>query len=301
MHAVAAKTSGALDGQTARLPPRRRSSRLAKEQPAYSDQNSEVFSELESSKTDIEDDSKPAAAEKSHRRGRSGKMKSSSSGVLEPEQELAHAALMDGRVPLLGCRSKNNSAPKREPVSCKKKKREPAACNKKSKGEMRKRPRARSEENLKHFLAASPPSYSLKKHCSASFDDSEISTSKLVLSVSESQRQKETEKDLPAPPHGLVITPFDPTKFTVGISAYDAPHKGNVLHAPEYSSDIFQRLYYAEVRYLIVRLGSVNGSFTHCRVYALYSRPTILPNSISVKSATRSCDPFLSIGWLECT
>jgi len=54
--------------------------------------------------------------------------------------------------------------------------------------------------------------------------------------------------------HNLVVTPFDPSKFTVGHSAYDTPVQGQELYAPEYISDIFQRLYHAEVSELSLLL-----------------------------------------------
>ena len=54
------------------------------------------------------------------------------------------------------------------------------------------------------------------------------------------------------------MTPFDPTKFTVGLSIYDTPSQGQVLYAPEYISDIFQRLYYSEVRIVLFTLQSVS-------------------------------------------
>jgi len=54
---------------------------------------------------------------------------------------------------------------------------------------------------------------------------------------------------LEADQHNLVRSlPFDPCKFTDGLSVYDTPSRDNVLEAPEYVSDIFQRLYHAEVR-----------------------------------------------------
>ena len=225
--AAADKEAGLWDTQTARLPPSRRSIRLAKKQPACDDQNSEDFSEHEPSTTNIDDDSKPAAVVKRPSRGRPGKKEPSD--ALEPEQELDNAALTDGRMHSFERRTKNGAAAKRT-----------------SKGGKRNRKRARSED-LQHLPASSSSGDSFKKRRSASLDGPELFTSKLVLSVSESQQQKETEKDLPARPHCLAITAFDPAKFTAGISAYDSPHKGNVLLAPEYTSDIFQRLYIAEV------------------------------------------------------
>jgi Cyclin, N-terminal domain/Cyclin, C-terminal domain len=49
--------------------------------------------------------------------------------------------------------------------------------------------------------------------------------------------------------HNLVLTNFDATKYTSGLSCYDIVHKGDTLRSPEYASDIFQRLYQSEVRF----------------------------------------------------
>ncbi len=48
--------------------------------------------------------------------------------------------------------------------------------------------------------------------------------------------------------HNLHLIDFQPTKFTLGFSPYDFSSRGDVLKSPEYVSDIFQRLYYSEVR-----------------------------------------------------
>lgn len=45
----------------------------------------------------------------------------------------------------------------------------------------------------------------------------------------------------------LVSLPFNPCKYTEGLSVYDTPSRGNVLEAPEYVTDIFQRLFDSEV------------------------------------------------------
>lgn len=44
-----------------------------------------------------------------------------------------------------------------------------------------------------------------------------------------------------------VASPFDSSKYTVGFSNHDKCMKGNVLQAPEYVCDIFQRLSKIEV------------------------------------------------------
>jgi hypothetical protein len=41
--------------------------------------------------------------------------------------------------------------------------------------------------------------------------------------------------------------PFDSSKFTLGIAPYDLD-KDDVLEVSNYATDIFQRLYFAEVR-----------------------------------------------------
>ena len=45
--------------------------------------------------------------------------------------------------------------------------------------------------------------------------------------------------------------PFDASKFTTGISAFDKGHEGNVGEVPAYVTDIFQRLFDAEVRVVV--------------------------------------------------
>jgi hypothetical protein len=50
--------------------------------------------------------------------------------------------------------------------------------------------------------------------------------------------------------HGLVRSPMNPAKYTVGIAAHDSPkpsEERDVCEAVEYVTDIFQRLYHAEV------------------------------------------------------
>lgn len=47
--------------------------------------------------------------------------------------------------------------------------------------------------------------------------------------------------------HNLVSLPFDPCRYTNGLSVYDAPNRNDVNEAPEYVTDIFQRLFNAEV------------------------------------------------------
>lgn len=47
--------------------------------------------------------------------------------------------------------------------------------------------------------------------------------------------------------HGLALAHLDPDKFTRGMATVDVLNRGNVLEAPEYVADIYQRLYHAEV------------------------------------------------------
>ena len=71
-------------------------------------------------------------------------------------------------------------------------------------------------------------------------------------------KQEETpEEEAPRKPcsefltesdYGLVREPFDGSKFTLGIAPHDEANKEEALEAPEYTTDIFQRLYHAEVR-----------------------------------------------------
>lgn len=48
--------------------------------------------------------------------------------------------------------------------------------------------------------------------------------------------------------YGLARVPFDSSKFTLGIAPHDEATKDNVLEVSNYATDIFQRLYIAEVR-----------------------------------------------------
>jgi hypothetical protein len=50
--------------------------------------------------------------------------------------------------------------------------------------------------------------------------------------------------------HTMVRLPFDASRYVPGIADHDSPNVDDVLEAPEYVSDIFQRLYFAEVRLL---------------------------------------------------
>jgi hypothetical protein len=54
---------------------------------------------------------------------------------------------------------------------------------------------------------------------------------------------------LPQKNHNLVLSDFNPTKYTSGLSVFDIVHQGDILQSPEYVSDIFQRLYHSEVRH----------------------------------------------------
>jgi hypothetical protein len=47
--------------------------------------------------------------------------------------------------------------------------------------------------------------------------------------------------------HNLVSLPFDPCRYTEGLSVYDTPNRNDANQAPEYVTDIFQRLFNAEV------------------------------------------------------
>ena len=47
--------------------------------------------------------------------------------------------------------------------------------------------------------------------------------------------------------HRLVRNPFSSRQYVAGIGAHDLVHCDNPLHVPSYVTDIFQRLYHAEV------------------------------------------------------
>jgi hypothetical protein len=42
--------------------------------------------------------------------------------------------------------------------------------------------------------------------------------------------------------------PYDSSKFSLGIAPHDEAKKDDVLEVSNYATDIFQRLYFAEVR-----------------------------------------------------
>lgn len=70
--------------------------------------------------------------------------------------------------------------------------------------------------------------------------------------LNETQSQANSSTDiLEEAHHNLVLAPFDDSKYTAGISVYDTPSKGKILEAPEYVTDIFQRLYNAETQHLL--------------------------------------------------
>ena len=48
--------------------------------------------------------------------------------------------------------------------------------------------------------------------------------------------------------HGLQNENFYSEEFTQGISAYDKINRGKIEQVPNYVTNIYQRLYYAEVR-----------------------------------------------------
>ena len=53
--------------------------------------------------------------------------------------------------------------------------------------------------------------------------------------------------------YGLVptTTPFDSSKFTLGIAPHDQEKKDDVNEVSDYATDIFQRLYHAEVSFFV--------------------------------------------------
>jgi hypothetical protein len=77
-------------------------------------------------------------------------------------------------------------------------------------------------------------------------DSSEIDTV-----ASESFFKSESSTDIVEKTnYNLVIIPFTDASYTSGIAPYDTPSKGKIQEAPEYVTDIFQRLYHAEVSFL---------------------------------------------------
>ena len=53
---------------------------------------------------------------------------------------------------------------------------------------------------------------------------------------------------LPHTDYGLIREPFDSSKYTPGLADHDAENTGDVLEVSNYVTDIYQRLYNAEVR-----------------------------------------------------
>lgn len=70
-----------------------------------------------------------------------------------------------------------------------------------------------------------------------------------------------------------VASPFDVSKYTVGFSSHDKCTKGDVLQAPEYVCDIFQRLFKIEVsnrnsKCVVIEVlpcTHMSQDFYHCR------------------------------------
>jgi hypothetical protein len=52
---------------------------------------------------------------------------------------------------------------------------------------------------------------------------------------------------LPTTDYGLQREPFDPSKYTPGISMHDSANRDDAQEVSDYVTDIFQRLYNAEV------------------------------------------------------
>ena len=48
--------------------------------------------------------------------------------------------------------------------------------------------------------------------------------------------------------HTLIMNPFDPTNYTRGVGAHDIHKLESAVEAADYITDIYQRLYEAEVR-----------------------------------------------------
>jgi hypothetical protein len=103
--------------------------------------------------------------------------------------------------------------------------------------------------------------------------------------------------------HNLVSLPFDPSRYTDGLSAYDTPNRNDVNEAPEYVTDIFQRLFNAEVSPVVrsctipyfaipIFLTLLSSVFLSCRRPILAHTHTCINKQFSVLQ----CGPFLLIG-----
>ena len=78
--------------------------------------------------------------------------------------------------------------------------------------------------------------------------------------------------------------PFDPSKYTTGIAIYDKDYKENVDEVPDYVTDIFQRLFDAEVRiFLFVCLfaSTHSCSYLACSLTKHTYRPSPHPHHIT--------------------
>lgn len=199
-------------------PPPRRSTRLANAQPEYDNQQLDELHARAASKESDNNDAKPAAVEtKRPSRGRAAKKKSSSSDAIAREAGSNDADEDDGRA----C---GRPAKKAAPTT-----RCGAAGEKKAAGKRKRAPREDPQPNK-------TTRQQLKKLRSAPSE-----------SIQQKKTPKQQQQDQQAAHHNLVLTPFDPSMYTVGLSVFDTPNQGQVLCAPEYVSDILQRLYNAEV------------------------------------------------------
>lgn len=135
------------------------------------------------------------------------------------------------------------------------------------------------------------------------------------------QQQMCEMEGLPQEHHNLVLTNFQPTKYTSGLSFFDTHHRGDVLQSPEYVSDIFQRLYQSEVRdgdgtllttiaaaaeRLLDVMGLLLKSFSTFLIMFFipfsHSRATFsIATFINKKTSPRICVLSSSIGWSKFT
>lgn len=125
-----------------------------------------------------------------------------------------------------------------------------------ARGRATKRPREEEEEDVamkKEAKKAKRSSSSKGKKTTAKKSSSKSSRKG---STSRGSRKKQSS-EAPRKPcsefltqtnYELVREPFDSSKFTLGIAPHDQANKDDVNEVSNYTTDIFQRLYYAEVR-----------------------------------------------------
>lgn len=92
----------------------------------------------------------------------------------------------------------------------------------------------------------------------ASSSDGQMKRGNSTISALIRSPRKRSKKSTSNPPHvevnenhGLVMSPFHPSRMTRTIAEHDAVNENNILEVHQYATDIYQRLYETESRYQI--------------------------------------------------